>query len=125
MMAGTMRQQAIRKALRALAPQIPLSDAQAVLELALRRHMRELPPATALWLALGSHVRHTHTDYDRLLGEGYDRDAARFFVAEETDAVLAGWGCQRSVVEDEAEAGETDSPDEEDAASVRVRRRPR
>lgn len=107
-MAGTRRQQAIRKALRALAPGIPLADAQAVIELAERRHMKDLPPSTALWLALGSHVRHAHTDYDRLLTEGYERDAARFFVADDTDAVLTGWGCQRSVVEDEGDEREGD-----------------
>jgi hypothetical protein len=100
-MAGTKRQQAIRKALRALAPGIPLADAEAVLALAERRHMKALPPSTALWLSLGSHVRHSHTDYDKLLAEGYDRDAARFFVVEETDAVLSGWGCQRSVADAE------------------------
>lgn len=104
-MAGTKRQQAIRKALRALAPGIPLSDAEAVIALAERRHMKDLPPSTALWLALGSHVRHSHTDYERLLAEGYDRDAARFFVLEKTDAVLSRWGCQRSVADgEEAEA---------------------
>ncbi|KQU54373.1 hypothetical protein ASG72_01635 [Bosea sp. Leaf344] len=103
-MAGTKRQQAIRKALRATAPGIPLSDAEAVMALAERRHMKALPPATALWLALGSHIRHVHTDYDRLLAEGYDRDAARFFVADDTDAVLTGWGCQRSVSESGPEA---------------------
>jgi hypothetical protein len=100
-MAGTKRQQAIRRALRALAPGIPLGDAEAVLTLAERRHMTELPPSTALWLSLGSHVRHVHTDYERLLAEGYDRDAARFFVAEEIDSVLTGWGCQRSVSDGE------------------------
>lgn len=98
-MAGTKRQQTIRKALRALAPGIPLSDAEAVLALAERRHMKDLPPSTALWLSLGSHVRHLHTDYEQLLADGYDRDAARFFVADDTDAVLTGWGCQRSVSE--------------------------
>jgi hypothetical protein len=98
-MAGTQRQQSIRRALRALAPGIPLADAQAVLELAERRHMKDLPPSTALWLALGSHVRHVHTDYELLLADGYDREAARFFVVDETDAVLASWGCQRSVAE--------------------------
>lgn len=107
-MAGTRRQQAIRKALRAVAPGIPLADAQAVIELAERRHMKDLPPSTALWLALGSYVRHAHTDYDRLLAEGYERDAARFFVADDTDAVLTGWGCQRSVVEDEGDEREGD-----------------
>ncbi|HEV7338423.1 MAG TPA: DUF2293 domain-containing protein [Bosea sp. (in: a-proteobacteria)] len=104
-MVGTKRQQAIRKALRALAPGIPLSDAEAVLELAGRNQMKALPPTTALWLALGSHVRHSHTDYDRLLAEGYERDAARFFVIDQTDDVLSGWGCQRSVAESEDEVG--------------------
>ncbi|CAN5269693.1 DUF2293 domain-containing protein [soil metagenome] len=113
-MAGTQRQQSIRKALRALAPGIPLADAQAVVALAERRHMKDLPPATALWLALGSHVRHIHTDYEHLLEDGYDREAARFFVVEDTDAVLAGWGCQRSV----AELPET----EEDAIRTRISR---
>jgi hypothetical protein len=114
-MAGTQRQQAIRRALRALAPGIPLSDAQAVLELAERRHMKDLPPSTALWLALGSHVRHVHTDYELLLADGYDREAARFFVVEDTDAVLAGWGCQRSVA---------DLPEAEDeAVRTRISRR--
>jgi hypothetical protein len=105
-MAGTRRQQAIRKALRALAPGIPLSDAEAVLELAGRNHMKALPPATALWLALGSHVRHSHTDYDRLLAEGYERDAARFFVIDQTDDILSSWGCQRSVADGDVEFGE-------------------
>ncbi len=114
-MAGTKRQQAIRKALRALAPGIPLSDAEAVLTLAERRHMKDLPPATALWLSLGSHVRHVHTDYEQLLADGYEREAARFFIADDTDAVLAGWGCQRSVTELEEAEGE--------AIKVRLSRR--
>ncbi|MEN5083228.1 DUF2293 domain-containing protein [Bosea sp. TWI1241] len=100
-MVGTKRQQAIRKALRALAPGIPFGDAEAVLTLAGRPAMKALPPGTALWLALASHVRHVHTDYDQLLAEGYERDAARFFVAEPSDDVLAGWGCQRSVLDGE------------------------
>ncbi|MFA6968200.1 DUF2293 domain-containing protein [Bosea sp. (in: a-proteobacteria)] len=113
-MAGTQRQQSIRKALRALAPGIPLADAQAVVALAERRHMKDLPPTTALWLALGSHVRHVHTDYEHLLADGYDREAARFFVVDDTDAVLAGWGCQRSVA---------DLPElEEDAVRTRISR---
>jgi hypothetical protein len=114
-MAGTKRQQAIRKALRALAPGIPLSDVDAVVALAERRHMKDLPPATALWLALGSHVRHVHTDYEQLLEDGYEREAARFFVADETDAVLASWGCQRSVTDSEAA--------EDEAIKLRLSRR--
>lgn len=96
-MSGTKRQMAIRKALRALVPGIPLDEAEDILARAGRPAMRDLAPVTALWLALTSHVRHRHTDYDRLLGEGYDRDSARFFVADATDDVLTAWGCARSV----------------------------
>lgn len=100
-MVGTKRQQAIRRALRALVPGIPLADAETVLALASRAQMKALPPSTALWLALGSYVRHAHTDYDRLLAEGYERDAARFFVVDAIDDVLSGWGCQRSILDEE------------------------
>jgi hypothetical protein len=104
----TDRQRAIRKALRATAPGIPLADAQAVLERAIGGRLRYLPPSIALWLALTSHVRHRHTDYDALLADGYDRDAARYFVVEATDEVLRLWGCARSVADEVAEAGAED-----------------
>jgi hypothetical protein len=103
-MAGTRRQQEIRKALRLTAPHIPYDEAQDVLAQAGRPAMKLLPPGIALWLALTSHVRHRHTDYDALLAEGYDRDAARHFVIDETDARLAEWGCARRVADDAAEA---------------------
>jgi hypothetical protein len=100
-MAGTSRQAAIRKTLRETAPFIPLADAEPVLQRALSGSLKTLPPGIALWLALTSHVRHTHTDYDALLDQGYDRDAARYFVVAETDAVLSDWGCRRSVLSED------------------------
>jgi len=108
-MVGTRRQQAIRRAMRAFVPQIPLADAEPVLAAAERAAMKTLPPSTAAWLALTAHVRHVHTDYDALLDEGYARDAARFFVADATDAVLTRWGCARSVT-----AGDEDGGDRSD-----------
>lgn len=87
----------MRKALRALLPRVPMHDAEAVLSVALAGHLRHLPPSIALWQAVTSHVRHDLTDYDRLLDEGYDRDAARYFVVEEMNDVLRGWGCNRAV----------------------------
>ena len=105
-MTGTKRQQAIRKSLRAFVPHIPLSEAEAVLVRACAAKMKSLSPPVALWLSLTSHIRHSHTDYDQLLDEGYERDAARFFVVGSTDAILASWGCARGVA---------DVPEEEDA----------
>ncbi len=57
--------------------------------------MRDLPTASALWLATLAHVRHQHTDYDDLRDEGYDRDEALFFVIDEVNAVLDRWGATR------------------------------
>lgn len=102
---GTKRQQAAIKALRGLAPLIPLSDAQDILAKAGGPSLRELTPNAAVWLALTSHIRHRYTDYDRLLREGYDRDAARFFVVEETERQLVAWGCTRGLIDEDGEGG--------------------
>lgn len=102
MTGGTKRQKDMRKALRALMPRVPFSDAEAILETALAGHLRHLPPSIALWQASTSHVRHAHTDYDALLEDGYDRDAARFFVIDDMNDILENWGCARRLdAEDE------------------------
>jgi hypothetical protein len=50
-----------------------------------------------------AHVRHEHTGYETLLEEGYDRDSARFFVIEETNAVLTRWRATRLLDSDDEE----------------------
>ncbi|MCU0884087.1 MAG: DUF2293 domain-containing protein [Beijerinckiaceae bacterium] len=97
---ATRRQMAMVRTLRSLAPLIPHADALDVLARAGKGTLRELAPAAGIWLALTSHVRHRYTDYDNLLGEGYDRDAARFFVIEATEQQLAEWGCTRPLIEE-------------------------
>ena len=92
---ATARQIAIGKALTALLPLVPYADAEAIRTGAGARHLKTLPPAIAVWLATVAHVRHQHTDYDRLLAEGYDRDSARFFVVEPTNEVLTRWRATR------------------------------
>jgi hypothetical protein len=96
-LAPTRRNDAIRKALRALAPEIPLADAEDIHARAARIAKTGLPAQTAVWLALVAHVRHRHTDYDSLLAEGYDREAARHFVVDATEERLARWGCRRRI----------------------------
>lgn len=97
MTGGTKRQKDMRKTLRALLPRVPMHDAEAILTLAQSGHLRHLPASIALWQATTSHVRHELTDYDTLLEDGYDRDAARFFVVDEMNEVLRGWGCNKEV----------------------------
>lgn len=103
MAAPTARQRALAKALTALLPMAPYADIEAIRQAAGARDMRELPPSIAVWLATIAHVRHAHTDYDRLLDEGYDRDAARFFVIDAINATLTRWRATRLL---DAEEGE-------------------
>lgn len=101
MTGGTKRQKEMRKGLRALLPRVPMADAEAILDIALAGHLKHLPPSIALWQAVTSHIRHDKTDYDALLDDGYDRDAARFFVIDDINAVLQDWGSARRLEADE------------------------
>ncbi len=93
--ASTRRRKAITEALTLLLPAAPYSDIEPIRMEAGSRHMRDLPPSIAVWLAAIAHIRHRHTDYDELLDEGYDRDAARFFVVDRTNEVLTSWRATR------------------------------
>jgi hypothetical protein len=51
---------------------------------------RELDPR-AIKLAVVAHIRHQHTNYDRLLMQGASRLDARILVREKIDQVLVKW----------------------------------
>jgi hypothetical protein len=93
-----LKQSSIEVALRRLAPKIPAHEFTAVVD-----HARDSPglrvamPETAAWLSLVAYVRHTFTDYDALLAQGYDKDSARFFVAADMSATLQSWGVRRQL----------------------------
>lgn len=105
---STKRQREIAKALTLLAPRAPFSDAEPIRVLAATRKYRRLPAPTSVWLAIVSHIRHVHTDYDQLLDEGYEKDAARHFVLESINAKLTDWRATRFLNpnEDEEEPSE-------------------
>ncbi|MGB3417411.1 MAG: DUF2293 domain-containing protein [Mesorhizobium sp.] len=100
----TGRQRAIARALTALLPMAPYADMEKIRADAGAVHMKTLPPTIAVWLATIAHVRHAHTDYEKLLGEGYDRDSARFFVIGAINDVLTRWRATRPLEEDDEEA---------------------
>ena len=86
----------IEIALRRLAPRIPGHEFAAVVDHAVDSPgLKVAAPEAAAWLSLVAYVRHTLTDYDDLLREGYDQDSARFFVASDIAAVLSNWGVRR------------------------------
>jgi hypothetical protein len=96
------RREAIESVVRILAPRIPHHEFEAVTDHALRsRGLHTASPEAAAWLSLVAYVRHRLTDYDSLLDEGYDQDSARFFVLDDINATLEGWGSRRRVEADD------------------------
>lgn len=101
MIARTGRARAVAKALTLLLPAAPFADMDKIRADAMKPHMKTLPASTAVWLAAVAHVRHEHTGYEALLDEGYDRESARFFVIDETNAVLTRWRATRLLDSDD------------------------
>ena len=91
-----MSRRDIEAALRHLAPKIPPHEFAAVIDHALdSAGLASAAPGEAAWLSLVAYVRHVFTDYDELLEQGYDRESARHFVADQMTKVLKGWGVRR------------------------------
>jgi hypothetical protein len=92
----------IEAAVRRLAPRMPAHEFGAVVDHALDSPaLRTASAESAGWLSLVAYARHTLTDYDTLLADGYDRDSARHFVMAEIDTILAGWGVRRKLAAEE------------------------
>ncbi len=93
---------AIAAALRHIAPRLPAHEFEAVLDHAMDSPgLRVAMPENAAFLSLVAYARHTLTDYDELLAQGYDRDSARFFVAGALEELLARWGVKRKLAPEE------------------------
>jgi hypothetical protein len=101
MIAHPKRLKNIRDAFTALFPLAPFIDAEPIREKAARKSMNGMTAEVAVWLSGIAHIRHEYTEYDALLGEGYGRDAARFFVVDEINAVLTDWRASRFVTSEE------------------------
>ena len=97
----TKRKRQLNEAIRLLLPRATLEAHQQVLAVAEQGHLRHLPASIAAWQAATTVARHEYTDYDQLLVEGYDPDAARHFVLEEVNGQLAEWGCSRRIGSEE------------------------
>ena len=102
MSAPASRRSSIEAVLRHLAPRIPAHQFGAIVDHALDSEgLRSASPENAAWLSLVAYVRHVLTEYDDLLTQGYDRDSARHFVADEMKSVLKDWGSRRSLGADD------------------------
>ncbi|MGE3148436.1 MAG: DUF2293 domain-containing protein [Pseudorhodoplanes sp.] len=86
------------QALRRIAPKIPKGDFKAVVDQALHsRGLKTASAESAAWLSLVSYARHNYTGYDAARDDGYDRDAARFFILDDLNRVLGQWGVSRKI----------------------------
>ena len=89
----------VTEAIRSAFPGCPANEAAQIAEWTCQKHSgrvgrssaaKTLDPA-ALKLAVIAHIRHEHTDYDRLLMLHGDRELARQTVRPEIDRVLQEW----------------------------------
>ncbi|EAU40663.1 hypothetical protein FP2506_03014 [Fulvimarina pelagi HTCC2506] len=107
---ATERHRLIKRAVTALIPRAPFLDAEAIRQASRAQHMRGLKPEVAVWLATIAHIRHQHTDYDELMNDGYEKDAARFFVLDDTNDILDDWGASRRLDPDADEEKRPEDP---------------
>jgi hypothetical protein len=81
-----------------LGPRVPDHEFGAIVDHAMDSPgLRAASAETAAWLSMVAYARHVLTEYDDLLGQGYDLESARFFVAADINAHLAEWGVRRKV----------------------------
>lgn len=98
----TQRGQSIATALRRMMPAIPDRDLRTVVDNATAsKGLAKASPEAAAWLSAVATIRHSFTDYDDMLAEGYGVEAARHFCLDRINAVLEEWGCRKRVTGDE------------------------
>ncbi|KAF2177447.1 hypothetical protein K469DRAFT_603192 [Zopfia rhizophila CBS 207.26] len=86
--------------LKALFPKIPKEEKECVLKRAFRKHSGrvgrtgQISMKRKVQLAVIAHIRHKHTEYDKLLREGLDREGARNMVRKKIQETLKDWGAK-------------------------------
>jgi hypothetical protein len=86
-------------AIRSRYPDCPRGEAETIAKHACEKYSErigrsaaaKLFDATAIDLAVKAHVRHAHTEYDRLLSRGWERSEARSAVSDRVAEVMERW----------------------------------
>lgn len=90
--------------IKRLFAKIPEQDLNTILRHALRKRSGRVGRTGKLdldkkaYLAVQAHIRHRHTDYDKITKASKDRDAARDATREEVSKVLVEWASDPAVV---------------------------
>jgi len=85
--------------IRSRYPDCPPAEAEAIAKHACEKYSGRVGrsaaaksfDATAMDLAVKAHVRHAHTDYDRLLSQGWERSEARSAVLDRVTEIMERW----------------------------------
>ncbi|KAK0709169.1 hypothetical protein B0T26DRAFT_396965 [Lasiosphaeria miniovina] len=91
-------EETFEKAIVKLFPKIPKEAIPKIINRALEKHSRRVGRTGTLTLnekvklAVRAHIRHCHTDYDKLLKQGENREVARAKILTEINEVASGWG---------------------------------
>lgn len=94
------RRKEVKELVSTLLPHVSLSDFEKIIEIAEKGHLRHLPPSIIAWQSITTHIRHNHTEYDTLLAEGYDVEAAKHFVLDDMNEKLEQWGSVKFISSD-------------------------
>ncbi|KAL9483892.1 hypothetical protein ACSS6W_002681 [Trichoderma asperelloides] len=90
--------------IKRLFAKIPEQDLNTILRHALKKRSGRVGRTGKLdldkkaYLAVQAHIRHRHTDYDKITKESKDRDAARDATREEVSKILVEWASDPAVV---------------------------
>ncbi len=90
-------QATFQDALLELYPAVPRGEIPALVEQALEKNKRRVGRTSTISMrekvnkAVGAHIRHCHTGYDRLLKQGVDREAARREIRPTVVQLMAKW----------------------------------
>ena len=85
--------------IRSRYPDCPVDEAEAIAKHACAKYSGRVGrsaaaksfDATAIDLAVKAHIRHAHSEYDRLLSRGWERSEARSAVSERVAAIMERW----------------------------------
>jgi hypothetical protein len=86
-------------AIRSRYPDCPVREAEAIAKHACEKYSGRVGrsaaaksfDATAVDLAVKAHIRHAHTEYDRLLSRGWERSEARWEVSDTVAEIMERW----------------------------------
>jgi len=87
------------ESIRSRYPDCPAGEAEAIAKHACEKYSGRVGrsagaksfDATAIDLAVKAHVRHAHTEYDRLLSQGWERSEARSGVSGRVTEIMKQW----------------------------------